>query len=94
MIDAVTAQVFEVARRAAQRQGTSLMEELDQRGLLVTRVAEHHLIYHELSLLVRAIDDRGAAGLMRSQFGRADGTPQEMFEAIIRFASSWADSRR
>ena len=70
------------------------MEELDKRGLLVTRVAEHHLIYHELHLLVTAIDDRGAAGLMRSTFGRADGTPSEMFEAIIRFAQAWVDSRR
>jgi hypothetical protein len=94
MIDAVTAQAFEVARRAAQRRGRPLLEELNDRGLLLTRVAEHHVIYHELSLLVAAIEDRGAPGLMRSYYGRPDGTPSEMFHAITQFAHSWVDSRQ
>ena len=94
MIDKQTAQNFQRAQTASQRKGTSLMEELDAMGLLITHGKDRSLEYAALDLLLQELEVRGPSQLMRMTYGRVHGSPKDMFEAVMGFITSYVSSKK
>lgn len=94
MVDPGTVREFSKATRDAQRKGVALVELLEQRGLLATPHLEHDLVHRELSALLNALNERGPVLLMRRRWGRAHGSPDEMYAALMDFAEAYVKSRQ
>lgn len=82
MIDPSTYKRFLEAEQQSCLWGLSLIEALDRRRLLVTEKREHDIGVTALEDMLRRLDRQSPNKLMAYYWGRVDGTPMEMFQAV------------
>ena len=87
-VDPRTYARYERSREKADRLGLALSEVLDRDRLLLTEARERRIRVNELESLYWRLDVQSAAKLMRFYYERDDGTPEEMFKAIMQ----WLDA--
>ena len=81
-IDPDTYQRYLVAEKRARDLGLSLTEVLDHAQLLLTQHRRHNIEVTAVEDLYRRLGRQSPNKLMAHYFGRVDGTPAEMFEAM------------
>lgn len=62
--------------------GMSVPEALDRKELLLTPRRHHNITVKALEDMYRRLDRQSPNRIMAHAYGRADGTPAEMFEAM------------
>jgi len=81
-VDPETYQQFLKAEERAKSLGYSLVELLDYNGLLITTKVKHNLAVQANEDLLRRLERQSPNKLLAHFYGRPEGTPHEMFEAI------------
>lgn len=82
MIDPETYKRFIEAEEQARQWGLSLAEMLDRRRLLLTQKREHDVGVTVMEDLLRRLSRQSPNKIMAFYYGRVDGTPMEMFQAL------------
>lgn len=81
-VDPETFEFYEKAFNLAKRRGLTLVETLDRADLLVTEARRHEIKVQGVEDMFRRLDRQSPNKLMSHYYGRVDGTPAEMFEAV------------
>lgn len=93
MIDAGTREQFDRAVRVAMANGRDLGEELDRMGLLLTESRRYLISHAALRGMLVHLEVVGASAILQGAYGRVDGTPADMFDAIQRWAEEYLKTR-
>ncbi len=73
----------------ATRLGRPPVEVLNDMGLLLTPIRERDIGLKSIKELITRLEGKTPADLMLDIWGRADGTPRNMYDAIIKFMEIW-----
>jgi hypothetical protein len=92
VIDPGTARKFNSAVVASMTNCSSLMEELDANGLLLTGDRHDGLVATYIREMIRQMEGRTASGIMRERYGRDQGSPEEMYAAMLTLMRLYAAS--
>lgn len=92
MVDQETARKFNKAVVDSMTNCSSLMEELDKAGMLLTGDRQDGLVATYIREMIRQFEGRTAAGIMRQQYGRDHGSPEEMYAAMLTLMRLYAAS--
>jgi hypothetical protein len=88
-VDAETFEQFTRAAEIAQRHGRPLVEVLDGLGLLRTPVRERDTALTAIKDLITRLEGKTPADLMLAIWNRPEGTPTDMYNAIMQFMEIW-----
>jgi hypothetical protein len=88
-VDDETFQKYTRATEIAQRQGRPLVEVLDDLGLLRTPIRERDTALTAIKDLITRLEGKTPSDLMVDIWGRAEGTPTDMYHAIMQFMEIW-----
>lgn len=92
MVDPESARKFNKAVVASVTNCSSLMEELDKAGMLLTGDRHDGLVGTYIRAMVQQFEGRTAAGIMRERYGRDHGSPEEMYSAMLTLMRLYAAS--
>lgn len=82
MLDVATFKQYEEIVAWCKVFGASVPEALDRKELLLTPKRRHNITITALEDLFRRLDRQTPNKIMSHFYGRVDGTPAEMFEAL------------
>jgi hypothetical protein len=93
VIDAETAARLTACGRSAVHEGRDVWEECDRWGLLLTKMRRELIVHATLRDAVVQLESLGAAGVMQARWGRSEGTPGDMFDAVTAWMELWIKGR-
>lgn len=89
VVDQITFQRYRSAVDLATREGREIIEVLDGAGMLLTPLREHTIAVRAVKELITRLEQKTPAELMQFFWQRPEGTPREMFEAVLSWMEIW-----
>ena len=89
IIDPDTASAYQRAEQLAVRLGRPLIDVLHDTGLLMTPLRERDISLLAIKELITRLESNTPSDLMVKIWGRPEGTPNDMYHAIMQFMEMW-----